>query len=180
MELMLPREPHFSKPKITWLSFPCKCSACPETLYIQSANPQTSSRLWAFSPQTMLNMWSKSIRYFYFFLPCSLFFALQKCPALYPFGSSLKGNCPLHKVLNKPCLYHRNCFLSLFLTVFGDKAWNGICVLTICKTRRHTGQAPSEFTLPLLITEGTGQVTLKFELHSLASNSPIQINFILK
>ena len=56
---------------------------------------------------------------------------------------------------------------------------NGIesCVLTVCETRRHS-QVPSEFILPLLVTEGSGQVTLRFEHHSLASSSPIPTHFV--
>lgn len=63
-------------------------------------------------------------------------------------------------------LARRNGFLSWLLITY----W----------TMRHTGEAltdPSEFTVPLVITEGHGWGTLGFELCTIAWSSPVQTNF---
>lgn len=87
----------------------CQCSACPEMQCTESANPQTPSQLWAFSPQQdLLGGPSPSVIFYFSLLyPFSYKIFLPSTP----FCSYPKEDSPLHEVLNKVYLYDLDCFL---------------------------------------------------------------------
>lgn len=118
---------HTSKWKLRELSCSCKCSAWPETQYIQSASPQRPSHLWAFSAQMRLTIWPQTIRCFLFVF--SLFFIL------YP----IKTSClPPHVKFSETASWSAEIkfvfiisivFFNRFLTI--DKAFIYDCAFLI-------------------------------------------------
>ena len=140
------------------------------TLYPFSKAPNIKPVLGV-SLQMVLTMWPQLIRYFYFLLSCFLLFTLQKHPTL-----------PILKFSERKLL-HNVLTMSLFsLIVFKllseNDARNGMRAVCSQSETRRQSEVPSEFALPLLVTEGSRQVTLRFELHSLASSSPIPTHFV--
>ena len=68
--------------------------------------------------------------------------------------------------------------LIIFKLLSENEVRNGMRAVCSQSETRRQSEVPSEFALPLLVTEGSRQVTLRFELHSLASSSPIPTHFV--
>lgn len=100
---------HVDKPRLREFLCLCKWFTWPEMWYIQSANPQTLSQLWALSlfpvpsdpKQGRLCDPSQS-DILYFSLPSSFYKSLLLST---PFCNSLNGDCSLREVLSKVGLY---------------------------------------------------------------------------
>lgn len=116
---------HISKLKLRKLSSPCKCSTEQKHRISNQPIPKQQPALGLLTPSTadyvapanqIFSTFSPLVFCLFFSLLFCLFSLSFKSFLLYvPFFISLNGNCPLHEVLNKDCLYHLTCFLYSYI-----------------------------------------------------------------